>query len=264
MKILLSIAISLLILFSAVRYLEIRSIYFPMKDIMVTPASAGLSYEDTYFATSDGIRLNGWFIPAHNARYTVLFCHGNAGNIGHRIKKIEILNDIGLNVFVFDWRGYGKSEGVPSEAGLYRDAEAAYKYLTEEKKILPADIVFYGESIGSAVVIELALKERARAIITEECFTSVKDMAALVLPIIPCQLLASRFDSVSKIKDIKINKLIIHSVDDEIVPYSQGESLFAAAALPKKFLKLRGGHNTAFLESEREYREGIKSFLAGL
>ncbi len=263
MKIIFWAIISIALFIAGIRYVERNSIYFPMREVVMTPASAGLPYEDVWFTASDGKRLNGWYIPAGGG-YTVLFCHGNAGNIGHRMHKISILHSLGLDQFVFDYRGYGRSEGAPSEQGLYRDAQAAYDYLTKEKHIPAGSIILYGESIGCAVIIELALKNEARALITEEAFTSVKDMARLAFPFIPHQIFSSRFDSVSKIKGISCPKLIIHSVEDEIVPYALGEKLYEAAGVPKKFLKLNGSHNTAFLDSEKEYRDGIKSFLAGL
>jgi fermentation-respiration switch protein FrsA (DUF1100 family) len=264
MKILLWIAAVAIIFLAGIRYIERHSIYFPMSGVATTPSSALMPYEDVYFRTSDGKRLNGWFVPADGAGFTVLFCHGNAGNISHRIEKISILHGLGQNVFVFDYRGYGNSEGVPSEAGLYKDALAAYNYLTREKKI-PADrIILYGESIGSAVIIYLANRVSVRALITEESFTSIKEMACAAYPFIPSFIFSSSFDAVSKIRDIGCDKLIIHSVNDEIVPFSMGKKLFDAARLPKKFLELQGSHNTAFLDSEDRYREGIRSFLNSL
>ena len=264
MKILLW-AVSVIVIFLAgIRYIERHSIYFPMRDVAITPSSALMPYEDVYFRTSDGKRLNGWFVPADGASFTVLLCHGNAGNISHRIEKISILHGLGQNVFVFDYRGYGNSEGAPSEAGLYKDALAAYNYLTVEKKI-PADrIILYGESIGSAVIMDLASRVSARALITEESFTSIKEMAGLAYPFIPPFIFSSKFDAASKIRDIGCDKLIIHSVNDEIVPFSMGKKLFDAARPPKRFLELQGGHNTAFLDSEEKYREGIRSFLNSL
>ncbi len=248
----------------AVRYIESRSIYFPMKGLELTPQSAGLAYEDVYFKTSDGIRLNGWFIASPQARFTAVFCHGNAGNIGHRLEKISIVRDLGLNIFIFDYRGYGKSQGRPSEKGLYKDVRAAYDYLVSARKVPKDTIILYGESIGGAVAIDLAHKVPVRALITEETFSSIKDMSGIAYPFIPYFIFSTRFDSVSKIKDVKCPTLIIHSVDDEIVPYNLGRKLYYAARLPKKFLEIRGGHNTAFLDSEKQFREGIKAFLDSL
>ncbi len=254
----------ILLLPISIRYIEKRSIYFPMKEITATPQLAGLPYEEVYFDTSDNKRLNGWFVAYNEAEFTVILCHGNAGNISHRLEKTAMFYDARLNVLIFDYRGYGKSEGIPSEQGLYKDVNAAYDYLTVERKIPKEKIILYGESIGGAVAIDLARKVNAGALITEETFTSVKDMARIAYPFIPHFIFSARFDAVSRIKDISCPKLIIHSVDDEIVPFHLGEKLFNAAAPPKEFLKIRGTHNTAFLDSKKQFIEGIRSFLDGL
>ena len=197
-------------------------------------------YEEIYFVTSDGKRLNGWFIPNKEATFTIIFCHGNAGNISHRIDKISILYNLGVNIFIFDYRGYGKSQGKPSESGFYKDAKSAYKYLVEERKISAEDIILYGESIGSCVAINLAGEVKVRALITEEAFTSIKDMAKIAYPFLPHFIFSSRFNSIPKLRDIDCQKLIIHSLDDEIVPFYLGEKLFNKASPPKKFLNIRG------------------------
>jgi uncharacterized protein len=258
------LAVLVIIFMAAVRYMERKSLFFPMKHITSSPVDVGLDYEEVYFHTSDNKKIHSWFIPADEARFTMLFSSGNAGNISHRLDKIAMMNDMGFNVFIFGYRGYGKSEGIPSEQGLYRDIDAAYEYLVEVRGVSPEDIILYGESIGGGVVIELASLRPVGAIITEEAFTSVKDMARLAFPLIPYVIFSSRFDNLAKIGDIECPKLIIHSIDDEIVPFSQGEMLFEAASEPKKFLRLRGGHNTAFWDSMKEYKEGIKSFVAAL
>jgi fermentation-respiration switch protein FrsA (DUF1100 family) len=264
MKALLWLIFLIIIFLTGIRYIESHSIYFPMKEIFTSPETVGLPYEEIYFETSDNKRLNGWLIPNDKARFTVIFCHGNAGNISHRIEKISLLYRLKLNIFIFDYRGYGKSQGSPSESGLYKDAIAAYDYLTKERKISENDIILYGESIGGAVAIDLAHKAGVRALITEETFTSIKDMAKMAYPFIPYFIFSSRFNCISKIREVECSKLIIHSIDDEIVPFYLGEKLFNAAKSPKKFLKIRGPHNTAFLDSEKQFTEDIKSFLDNL
>jgi len=264
MKLILLVIALAAIFFLTIRYIERKSIFFPMKGLAATPLEVNLPYEDVYFETSDKKRLNGWFVPCENAKGTILFCHGNAGNIGHRLEKIVIFHGMGLNTFIFDYRGYGKSEGRPNEAGLYKDAFAAYDYLTGKLRVPAGDIILYGESIGGGVTIELAREKKVKALITEDTFSSIKEMSSMVYPFIPHFAFSSRFDSISKIKNIDSPKLIIHSRDDEIVPYSMGEKLYAAAKPPKKFLKIRGAHNTAFLDSEKEYTEGIRSFIDNL
>lgn len=264
MKALLWLALLIIIFLTGIRYIERHSIYFPMKEIFASPETVGLPYEEIYFETSDNKRLNGWFIPNDKAKFTVIFCHGNAGNISHRMEKISLLYRLGLSIFIFDYRGYGKSQGSPSESGLYKDAIAAYSYLTKERGISEDDIILYGESIGGAVAIDLAHKAGVRALITEETFTSIKDMAKMAYPFLPYFIFSSKFNCISKIREVKCSKLVIHSIDDEIVPFYLGERLFNAAKPPKKFLKIRGSHNTAFLDSEKQFTEGIKSFLDDL
>ena len=265
MKFVLRLIIFVILFLLVVRYIERRSIYFPMREITTNPQSIGLPYEEIYFETSDKKTLNGWFIAHDKSKSTLIFCHGNAGNISHRLEKISMFYSLGLNVFIFDYRGYGKSQGTPSESGLYEDAEAAYDYLTRERRVSSKDgIILYGESIGGIVAIDLARNKDVGALITEETFTSVKDMSGMAYPFLPYFIFSSRFDALSKIKNVGCPKLIIHSIDDEIVPFRLGEKLFDAAPPPKKFLKLRGSHNTAFLESEEQFKEGIKSFLSDL
>jgi len=264
LKIALWILVFVIIFLLSVRYIERQSIYFPMKEMSITPSDVGLSYEDIYFTTSDGKRLNGWFVPGEEGGVTVLFFHGNAGNISHRLEKLAIFREMGVHTFIIDYRGYGKSAGVPTEAGLYKDAEAAYDQLAGEWKI-PADkIVLYGESIGGGVALDLARKKEVKAVITEDTFTSIKDMARMAYPFLPPFIFESKFDSVSNIKKVECPVLIMHSRDDEIVPFYMGEKLYEAAGEPKELLVLRGSHNTAFLDSEESYRSGIKKFLEGL
>jgi len=264
MKFLLWLPLFIIIFLLGIRYIESHSIFFPMKEITTTPAAYNVRYEDVYFKTSDNLLLNGWFIPADGAKYTLILSHGNAGNISHRMEKALLLRDLRLNILLFDYRGYGRSEGTPSEPGLYKDVAAAYNYLVTGRKISGDNNILYGESIGGAVAIDLARKVKVRALITEETFTSIKDMAKIAYPFLPYFIFSSRFDCVSKIKEVTCPKLIIHSTDDEIVPFYLGEKLFNAAKPPKKLLRIKGSHNTAFLDSKEQFTEGIKSFLDSL
>ena len=247
-----------------IRYIEHRSLYFPMKDIEFTPAIAGLAYDDIYIDTFDGERLNAWFIPGEDSIYTILFCHGNGGNISHRIDKLEILHELGFDIFIFDYRGYGKSSGRPSEKGFYKDVQAAYDYLVDEKGYSPDRIIPYGESLGGSVAINLAAKEKIRALITESAFTSVRDVAKAVYPFLPSFLVSSEFDSVKRIRKVNVPKLIIHSKNDEIIPFSQSLKLFEVSKEPKKHLILMGSHNTCYQDSSDLYVSGIRDFLGQL
>lgn len=245
-----------------IRYIERRNIFFPSKQIETTPKDFGLSYEDVNFITKDGIRLNGWFIPGDGLRWTVLFCHGNAGNISHRIDIARLFNKAGINIFLFDYRGYGRSEGRPSERGLYIDALSAYDYLCNRRDVDNDKIIVFGESLGGAVATEVARKRAISALICESTFTSTVDMAKRVYPILPGWLLVTQhFDSISKIKDVDAPVLIMHSKDDEIVPFEFGWRLYQAASEPKQFYIMKGGHNEAKLIDQEGFIGEIINFL---
>lgn len=250
----------LLILFF--RYFEWHSIFFPTKDFSYTPKTLNLEFEDIFLVTKDGLKINAWYVPAKTGRgYTLLFSHGNGGNISHRISKIAILNKLGLDVFIYDYRGYGKSEGRASEAGIYLDAQSAYDYLTKEKGIAPDKIIAYGESLGAAVSVDLASKEKLKALILEGAFSRAKDIAGEVYPFLPSFLVYSKFDSMTKIRDITLPKLFIHSSNDEIVPMHLSRKLYDKALEPKFFTTLEGGHNTSFIDSQSKFTDGISSFM---
>ena len=222
----------------------------------------GLEFEDVYFSSSDGIRLNGWYIPAMESKATILFCHGNAGNISQRIDVIYLFSKLGLNVFIFDYRGYGRSQGSPSEEGLYRDAQSAYKYLIEKRNLKEESIVVYGKSIGANVAIELCSKVKTAALISESAFTSALEMGKKLFPFLPVKWFISiKYDALSKIKDISVPKLIIHSKDDRIIPFKHGRKLFEAAPEPKEFYPMRGGHNEALFLATEDFISKIDTFF---
>lgn len=255
---LLGILIGLTVIY--LRYIERRTVFYPMKEIEYLPNQTGLAFEEIFFKTSDNVDINGWFISRPNARYTILFCHGNAGNISHRLEKLKFFHGLGYSIFIFDYRGYGRSKGKPSEKGMYLDIQGAYDYLLS-RKISPEQIIGYGESIGGAVIIDLASKNRLGGLITDSTLSSSKDMIKIIYPFLPYWIFSSRLDSLNKIKSINIPKLIIHSVNDEIVPYKLGQKLFEFAHEPKEFLRIRGGHNSCFFESETVLKEKIADFL---
>jgi fermentation-respiration switch protein FrsA (DUF1100 family) len=242
-----------------------RLLYYPDmpgREPEATPAAVGLAYEDVALQTVDDIRLHAWFIPAENPRATVLFCHGNAGNISHRLDSIRLLHSLGLQVLIFDYRGYGKSEGRPSEKGTYRDVDAAWHYLREVRGLTEAGIIIFGRSLGAAVAADLASRTRPAAVILESAFTSVPDMAAEFYPWLPVRLLSRyRYDNLGKVARIARPLLLVHSRQDEIIPFAHGERLFGRAREPKQFLELTGGHNDAFQSSRKAYTHGLKSFL---
>mgnify|MGYP003392751379 CR=1 FL=1 len=226
-----------------VRYLESVGVFFPSREVAVSPSLMGLAFEDVYFKTKDHVTLNGWFLKNPHARSTIIFAHGNAGNMSDRLFKIKFFYDLGLNVFIFDYRGYGKSEGRPSEAGIYLDAQGAYDHLQSQGRVNMKNIILYGASIGGVVVIDLAIHRNAALLVVESSITNSKDMVKIFYPFVPSFFLSLKFDSINKVKGLKVPKLFIHSPDDEVVPYWVGQKLFEAAAQPKEFLKTYGGHN---------------------
>ncbi|MCG2704169.1 MAG: alpha/beta hydrolase [Candidatus Omnitrophica bacterium] len=248
------------LLFLYARYLERASLYYPTRDIEATPLQIGIEYRDIAFKAADGTQLHGWFIPATGASCTVIFCHGNGGNISHRLEKIDFFHRLGVNMFIFDYRGYGKSKGHCSEPGLYADAKAAYEYVRRGFK--QEHVIIYGESLGGAVAVDLAAKEKIDGLILESTFTNVADMAKVVYPWLPAGFLKTRFDSLAKISRVKAPKLHLHSQCDDIVPLRLGKKLFDAAPEPKKFVLLGSGmHNDAFFACNDTVRKEIGEFL---
>ena len=243
-----------------------RLLYYPDmpgRELEATPGDVGLAYEDVALQTRDDVRLHAWFIPVERPRATVLFCHGNAGNISHRLDSIRLLHSLGLQVLIFDYRGYGRSEGAASEKGSYRDVDAAWRYLVDVRGLPEDRIILFGRSLGAAVAADLASRTRPAAVIMESAFTSVPDMAAGIYPWLPVRLLSRyRYDNLDKITQISAPLLLVHSRQDEIIPFAHGERLFERAREPKQFLEINGGHNDAFLTSRKAYTHGLKSFLA--
>jgi len=265
-KTLISIGIILFLSYSLilviVYFRQERMLYFPEKEIGQTPDTISLNYDEIYFKTKDGLNISGWYIPAENEKGVLLFCHGNAGNISHRVDSIKIFNSLNLSVLIFDYRGYGKSEGKPSEYGTYLDAEAAWDYLVNVKRKSPESIILFGRSLGGAVAAELAMRKKSAALIIESCFTSVPDLGKTFYPWLPIKLLSKfKYSTIDKIGSINCPKLIIHSPEDEIISFRHGEVLYEKAFQPKDFLKIKGGHNEGYLLSGKTYSDGIKMFL---
>lgn len=242
-----------------------RMIYFPSKTVAVTPSDASLPYDDVTLTCADGAQINGWFVPADSARATLIFCHGNGGNISHRLESIDQFHRLGLSVFVFDYHGYGQSEGKPGEQETYLDAEAAWQYLTDTRGIPPDSIIIFGRSLGGAVAVWLASQHRAKALVVESSFTSIADVAAHYYPFLPVRpLVRVKYDSRKLIGGIKMPILFIHSPDDDIIPFKLGRRLFEAANEPKQFLQIHGGHNAGFLDSDEVYMKGWREFLTSI
>lgn len=243
-------------------FAQSRLIYFPTSEIVATPDQIGLSYKSVSFKAPDGIRLSGWFIPAESPRGVVIFCHGNAGNISHRLESIDIFHGLRLSTFIFDYRGYGASEGTPSEEGSYLDAKGAWNYLIEHEGLDPFDIILFGRSLGGAVASCLAREHRPKALIIESAFTSASDLAGELYLFLPTKLLCRyKYDTLAAIREVQCPVLIVHSQEDRIVPFRHARKLFDAANDPKVFLEISGSHNEGFITSSSVYLNGLKSFL---
>jgi len=240
-------------------------VFFPSRELVQTPADWGLAYEDVGFRSDDGVALHGWWIPAENPAATLLFLHGNAGNISHRGDSVAIFNRLGLNVLLFDYRGYGRSEGRPGETGLYRDAVAAWHWLVSRQGIAPRDIIVFGRSLGGVVATRLAAEVAPRALIVESTFSSARAVSDRVLSRLARLVwLRYAFDAVTPMRAVTCPVLVAHSPDDEIIPYALGREVFAAAREPKHFLEMRGDHNNGFLLSQPDYELGLRAFLDSL
>ncbi len=244
---------------------QARFIYFPQAGIIATPAEIGLRYETVFFKTADEVKLSGWFIPAKESRGVILFCHGNAGNISHRLETIQTFYNLGLSVFIFDYRGYGESEGKPTEQGTYFDAEAAWQYLFQEKKVPSSEIIVFGRSVGGSIAAWLAQDHTVKALIIESAFTSIYDIGRELYPFIPIRLLSRfNYNTMQYLRKISCPVLIVHSRDDEIIPFNHGCKLFEAAVEPKQFLEIRGSHNEGFIISAEQYEAGLDSFISSM
>jgi len=237
-------------------------IYFPQSYFDFSPEEFRLAYKDAYFDTEDGEKLHGWLFQGAEAGPVILHSHGNAGNISHRLDLVQLFLRRGLSVFLFDYRGFGKSSGRPSETGLYRDGIAALSYLIEKERIAPERIVLHGHSIGAAVAIEVALEKKVRGLVIESAFTSTKDMAkGMALFALFSPLLPAHYNNIEKIGRVSVPKLIVHGDRDEIVPFSMGQKLFEAATDPRFFYPVKdAGHNDVFIVGGEKYFQVFAEF----
>jgi fermentation-respiration switch protein FrsA (DUF1100 family) len=238
----------------------------PGRTLDASPADIGLGYEDVRIDTADGEHLHGWYIPAPDARGVLLFFHGNAGNISHRLESILIFSRLRLDVLIVDYRGYGQSTGRPSEPGTYHDAQAAWDYLVRDRRVAPDNIVIFGRSLGGAVGAWLAARlpseEQPAAIIIESSFTSGADMARRLYPVYPSRLLTRlKYPVIKYAAQLQCPVLVVHSRDDEIIPFAMGRAIYDAVGQPKDFIELRGDHNAGFWISREHYAAGLDAFL---
>lgn len=244
-------------------------VYFPDKTLSASPEGLGLAYEDVVFEADDGYRLHGWYVPA-GGDVTLLWFHGNAGNIADRLTNLKLVHDkLQVNVFLFDYRGYGRSQGKPSEKGLYRDAEAALTYLWSRDDISQERVVYFGRSLGAAVAVELAARYHPYGLILESTFPSIPYLAGHNYPVIPSWLVKpfvrARYDSLKKISGVGAPLLMLHGDSDDIVPIKAGRTLFDAANEPKSFYVVPGaGHNDIPTVGGSDYFDRLRGFMQGL
>ena len=262
--------------------LQPKLLYSPVREVSYTPAEVNLEFENVVFKTADGMQLSGWYVPAPlesrrekyltrsvqvgdsllTGQFTILFCHGNGGNMMHCLDSIDIFHNLGLNCFIFDYRGYGNSTGKPSEEGTYLDAESAHKWLTEEKKIPPDDIIVFGWSLGGSIAAQLASKSKVGALVVESTFTSYVDIGLRFYPYMPVRWFARfRYSTLDYIKAVHCPVMLIYSRDDEIVPFEFGLQLYEAANEPKEFVETFGSHNDSFLLSGEIYKNAWAKWL---
>lgn len=241
---------------------QANMVFYPLSDIEITPKEWGLAYSIVELKLANKTKISGWYLPHPDAEKTILFFHGNGGNISHRGDSIYIFHKLKLNVLIIDYPGYGDSEGSPSEAGLYQSADAAWEYLVSDKKVKPENIIIFGRSLGGAVAVDLASRVKAGGLILESTFSSVGDFINMTFPILSHFIyLRYSFDSLNKIKTVTAPVLMIHSPDDEIVPFELGHKLFTVVESEKEFLQIEGGHNDGFMQSISPYMQTLRSFV---
>jgi len=263
---LISIAIVLFVAYSVWGWtlflMQPKFLYTPIREITYTPEELGLDFEKVTFKTSDGLFLNGWYIPAEKDQPTILFCHGNGGNMTHRLDSINVFYKMGLNCFIFDYRGYGASEGRPSEEGTYLDVAAAYGWLTRQKDTAPADIIIFGRSLGGSIAAQLAGRVKAKALVIESTFTSYVDIGKTFYPYMPVRWFARfSYRTIDYIRQVFCPVMIIQSRNDEVVPFEFGLELYEAANEPKEFVEIFGNHNDGFLVSSEIYNKAWARWL---
>lgn len=270
----LAVPLTLMIL-SAVHFFIMQRymVYGPGQPFVMRTTARDIEHEEIYYLTRDGCKINAWYVPCETSTEqadkkdnpVILFCHGNVGNVSQRIDTFHIFKRLGLDVFIFDYRGYGRSQGRPSEKGTYLDGEGAWQYLTIERNIDPGNIILFGRSLGGAIASYLAEKYKPGGLVIESSFTSIPDMARFRFPRWAFnRLVRYSYNTLRRMKHISCPVLIIHSPEDEVIPYKQGQRLFEAAQSPKTFLKIKGKHYHGFLDSGERYVDGLRDYFSSL
>ncbi len=239
-----------------------RLIFFPEKHLAATPADLGLAYEDVDLVNADGEQTHGWFVPGPG-KQVLLWFHGNAGNISHRLDNLRLLHDmVGTSILIIDYGGFGRSSGIPSEHRMYSDARLALTFITE-RGFAPSQTIYFGRSLGSAVAIQLATESAPARLILETPFESIRAMAGTLVPSAMARVIPQRFDNLSKVPGLSCPVLFIHGDRDELVPFAHSETLYRASPEPKEFHRIAGaGHNDTYIIGGSAYFAAIASFIA--
>ncbi|MBF0358568.1 MAG: alpha/beta hydrolase [Magnetococcales bacterium] len=250
-----------LLLAAYIYFSQNSQVFHPPKGHISNPKDWGMEFE-TVLLKSSGHTLTNWWIPGGFSGPVVLFFHGNATNISELEEHTKLFHALGLRIFLLEYQGYGLSEGRPSESGTQADAEAAWQYLVAEKNISPEQIIYYGHSLGGGVATGLAVKHPPGKLILEGTFTSVPDVAAQIYPYLPVRLMAHiKYPNLERIRELNVPLLIIHSKDDEVIPFAHGQKLFAAANEPKTFYPSSGSHHAGFSTAGAESFGVLEGFL---
>ena len=262
MKLLIAVVLILVLGKIFIAHMEQKSLYYPSRTMAETPDALHIDYENIEITTPDGTKLHAWFVRHPQAKTTVLFCHGNAGNISHRLFRIKFFHNLQANVLLWDYRGYGKSTGRPSEKGLYQDVLAVCDYLITAKNIPVESIIAYGKSLGCAVVTELSRHREIGYLVLESPFISVTQIAQEMIPWLPMKyIIRQKYDNVGKLAVSAVPKLILHGRYDEIIDYHHAEMLHQQAAGPKTFLSFDGGHNDIIYVTSQEYKKVFQKIM---
>ena len=243
-----------------------KYIYHPRRELLGTPSAVGLAYDSLMLKTDDGETIHAWYVPCKpasgNGGRTVLFCHGNGGNMANRLGTLLTFNELGFNTLVFDYRGYGRSSGTPSEQGTYSDAQACWDYLVSERQLQPSEIVLYGRSLGGAIASELAGRVTPSALVLESVFESMPAMASVVFPFLPISLFCRfKYDNTENVSKVRCPVMVAHSQEDATCPYDQGRRVYEAVPGIKQFVEMQGGHNGGGLDTNPHYQAAFLAFL---
>lgn len=239
-------------------------IFIPANDVNRSPRTIRINYENI-FVGEDNIHC--WWVPAkEKGAKTVLFCHGNAGNISNRLDTVSFYHhEMNCNLMIFDYSGYGRSGGDVGEKQTYQNVREVYSYLIDSLKIKPENLIVHGRSLGGAVAADLVVDKKCAGLILESTFSSIDDMVSEIVPVLPISwAITIDYDTVSKIDKVDVPLLIIHSRGDEIIPFKMGQELYKNALEGKQFLEIEGDHNYGWIESGKVYSNGVKKFILAL